>query len=93
MTQRMKDKVIGGFIGTASGLIVGIVLFFFGGVKTEAQAFRELVDSKVDAVYYEKDQKTRWDNHDKIQIEKDKRFEDVYRWTKFLYEQKINESD
>lgn len=44
----MKDRLIGGAIGTASGIIVGVVLFFFGGIRSEAKAFEDLVNSKVD---------------------------------------------
>lgn len=83
----MKDKVIGGVIGTASGLIVGIVLFFFGGIKTEAQAFKELVDGKVDRTEFIEFKEVNEKEHiklnndrkeDNLKLEKhiDKRFED-----------------
>lgn len=98
MTQRMKDKLIGGVIGTVSGLIVGLVLFFFGGVRMEAQAFEDLVDSKVDKEVFQEFKEVNEKEHLKLEAARksdletvtkhfDTRIEDLKEWIKLLNEQ------
>jgi hypothetical protein len=100
MVQKVKDRLIGGGIGTASGIIVGLVLFFFGGVRSEANAFKDLVDNKVDINYYEKDQERRWSSHDNVHeleaksienIEND--VEDQNKKIDWLYRNEINKAN
>lgn len=48
MVQKVKDRIVGGTIGTVSGIIIGLFLLFFGGARADTKAFKELVNNKVD---------------------------------------------
>lgn len=67
MVQKVKDRLIGGAIGTISGIIVGLTLFFFGGVRTNANSFKDLVDSKLDKSEF-KEYKIEHDNRHEREI-------------------------
>jgi len=75
MTQRMKDKVVGGVIGTSSALLVSLVMFFFGGVRTDAQSFKALVNSKVDRIELDEYKEQQDKRHVRENADIDKKIE------------------
>lgn len=69
MVQKVKDKLIGGVIGTVNGIIVGLVILFFGGVRTDTKAFKELVNKKVDVEVFDKFKNENKIEHKEIKAE------------------------
>ena len=88
----MKDKLIGGLIGTASGVVVGVVMIFFNGRISNAQSIQVEIDKKLDKTAYISDQKQRWDDHNALQEEKDKRIDDMYIWIRALYKKSLEDN-
>lgn len=54
MTKELKDRMLGGLFGTISGIIVGLVLLFWGNKMTASESFKNTVDSKADKTELEK---------------------------------------
>lgn len=50
----MKDKVYGGVIGTVGSIIAGLTMIWFSGIRTNAQANKKALDSKLDVIVFEK---------------------------------------
>ena len=88
----MKDKLIGGLIGTASGVVVGVVMIYFNGRISNAQSIQVEIDKKLDKTAYISDQKQRWDDHNALQEEKDKRIDDMYIWIRSLYKKSLEDN-
>lgn len=84
MTQRMKDKIVGGLIGTASGVVVGLVLFFFGGIRTEAQSFKDLVNEKVDKGEFMEFKEENKEQHLEIVRSQDEKNAIIYDDVKYI---------
>lgn len=91
MTRRMKDKLYGAILGTSGSIIAGLVLLFFGWLRTDAKEYEQALKQKVDVIEFK--EFTKQNEVDHIELRQysdqnmknlkdhiDTRFDDLFRY-------------
>ena len=85
MTNKMRDRIWGGLIGTGGAVISGIILFWMAGFRVEAQALDKLVNDKIGRNEFEKFEIQNNRDHEELKKENntdlllmEKRLKDYY---------------
>lgn len=74
MTQKNKDKIVGGLIGTGGSIIAGSVILLFTSLHNGSKDFETTVKGKLDRDEYYDDQEARWQQYNKDQAAQDKTY-------------------
>ena len=86
MTGKQKDRLINAALGIVTGCSVVLFGVFANNKNDNEAAIKKAVESKLDVTEYEADQLQRWNNHDAIEAQKQKREDDMYEMVKYLYQ-------
>lgn len=106
MSKTWRDRIIQAVITVAGSLIVFVSGAFYiykrdGNVAIVrdveklklTKADKIELNSKLNIIDYDKDQKIKWKSHDKINEVQEDRNEETYNMVKFLYEEQIKKSN